>query len=64
MICNHLELAEGGRVPLDGLGHVPLDAEELHGADHAVVLGRDPDQQQPVHHVVRAVVDNLKQILL
>ena len=51
-------------MPLDGLGHVPLDAEELHGADHAVVLGRDPDQQQPVHHVVRAVVDNLKQILL
>ena len=59
-VALHLELAEGGGVALDGLRDVPLDAEELHGAHHAVVLGRDPDQQQPVHDFVSAVINNLE----
>ena len=60
-VALHLELAKGGGVALDGLRDVPLDAEELHGAHHAVVLGRDPDQQQPVHDFVSAVINNLEQ---
>ena len=60
----HLELAEGGGVTLDGLGDVPLDAVELHGANHTVVLGRDTDQQQPVHGFVGPVVDDLTRKIL
>lgn len=63
-VALHLELAEGGGVALDGLGHVPLDAEELHGAHHAVVLGGDTDQQQPVHDFVSAVINNLERKLV
>ena len=60
-VALHLELAEGGGVTLDGLGDVPLDAEELHGAHHAVVLSGDADQEEPVHHFVSAVIDNLEE---
>ena len=58
-VALHLELAEGGGVTLDGLRDVPLNTEELHGADHAVILGRDTDQQEPVHDFVSAVINNL-----
>ena len=58
-VALHLELAEGGGVTLYGLRDVPLDAEELHGADDAIILGRDTDQQEPVHHFVSAVINNL-----
>ena len=58
-VALHLELAEGGGVTLDGLGDVPLNTEELHGADHAIILGRDTDQQEPVHDFVSAVINNL-----
>ena len=59
LVSLQLELAEGGGVALDGLGHIPLDAKELHGANHAIILGRDTDQQEPVHHFVSAVINNL-----
>ena len=59
LISFHLELYESSRVALDGLADVPLDAVELHGPHHPVLLGRDADQQQPVLRRVRPVVDYL-----
>merc|ERR1719150_948139 len=59
LISLHLELTEGGRVALDGLGDVPLHAVELHRPDHPVVLGADPDEEEPGVVLVSAVVDYL-----
>ena len=59
LISFHFELYESSRVALDGLADVPLHAVELHGPHHPVLLGRDPDQQQPVLRCVRPVVDYL-----
>ena len=51
----HLELHEGRGVALDRLGHLPLHRVELHGSDHAVLVGRrrDADKQQPVLRRIR-----------
>ena len=43
----HPELNEGRGVALDRLADLSLDRVELHGADDAVLLGRDADQQEP-----------------
>ena len=56
----HLELTEGSRVTLNGLGDVPLHAVELHGPDHPVVLGADTDEKEPGVVLVSAVVDYLE----
>ena len=45
---------------LDGLGDVPLHAVELHGPDHPVVLGADPDKEEPGVVLVSAIVDYLE----
>ena len=60
LISLHLELTEGSRVALNGLGDVPLHAVELHGPDHPVVLGADTDKKEPGVVLVSAVVDYLK----
>ena len=60
LVSLHLELTEGGRVALDRLGDVPLDAVELHCSDHPVVLGADPDEEQPGVVLVSPVVDYLE----
>ena len=60
LVSLQLELAEGGGVALDGLGHIPLDAKELHGANHTVILSRDTNQEKPVHGFVSAVVNDLQ----
>ena len=44
LVSLHFKLTEGRRVALDWLGDVPLHAVELHGPDHPVVLGADPDE--------------------
>ena len=46
-VALHAELDKGGRVALDGLAHFALDRVELHGADNAVLLGGDADQEKP-----------------
>jgi hypothetical protein len=46
-VALHAELDEGGCVALDGLAHLALDRVELHGANNAVLLGGDTDQEKP-----------------
>ena len=60
LISLHLELTEGSRVALNGLGDVPLHAVELHGPHHPVVLGADSDEKEPGVVLVSAVVDYLE----
>ena len=60
LVSLHLELTEGRGVALDGLGDVPLHTVELHGSDHPVVLGADPDEEQPGVVLVSPVVDYLE----
>lgn len=40
-VAFRLEGREGSRVPFDRLRALALHRVELHGADHAVLLGRD-----------------------
>ena len=51
LISFHLELYESSRVALDGLADVPLDAVELHGPDHPVVLGAEPVNTNHNHNM-------------
>ena len=60
LVSLHLELTEGRGVALDWLGDVPLHAVELHGPDHTIVLGADPDEEQPGVVLVSAIVDYLE----
>ena len=60
LISLHLELTEGSRVALNGLGDVPLHAVQLHGPHHPVVLGADSDEKEPGVVLVSAVVDYLE----
>ena len=60
MVSFHLELTEGRGVALDWLRDVPLHAVELHGPDHPVVLGADPDEEEPGVVLVSPVVDYLE----
>ena len=60
LVSFHLELDEGSSVALNRLGHLPLHTVELHGPHHPVLLGRDPDQEEPVLGCVCSVVYDLK----
>ena len=53
------ELGEAGRVALDRLRDLALQRVELHAARHAILLRQNADEQQPLHRVVRSVVDDL-----
>ena len=59
LVAVDLELGEAGGVALDGLRDLALHRVELHAAGDAVVLGRDADEQQPLHAQIGAVVDDL-----
>ena len=60
LIAFHLKLDKSSRVSLYRLRHLPLNAVELHGSHHPVLLSRDPNQEQPVLSRVCSVVNNLK----
>ena len=60
LVSLHLELTEGRSVALDWLGDVPLHAVELHGPDHTIVLGADPDEEEPGVVLVSPIVDDLE----
>ena len=59
LVSGHLELREGGGVTFDGLTDLALDRVELHGADDAVLLRADADEEEPLERGVCAVVDDL-----
>ena len=59
LVSGHLELREGGGVTFDGLTDLALDRVQLHGADDAVLLCANADEEEPLERGVSTVVDDL-----
>ena len=53
------ESSKGSRVALNGLAQLAVNRVELHGANDLVLLGLDSNQEEPLLHLVCAVVDDL-----
>lgn len=53
------ESSKGSRMALNGLAQLAVNRVELHGTNDLVLLGLDSNQEEPLLHLVCAVVDDL-----